>query len=46
MAIMSNHHLRDKKLLLKAKGLLPIILSLSEGWDNTLKGFVYLQRGH
>lgn len=40
--IMSNHHLRDKKLSLKAKGLLSLILSLPEDWDYTLKGLSYI----
>ena len=35
---MSNHHLRDKNLSLKAKGLLSQMLSLPEDWDYTLKG--------
>ena len=43
--IMSNHHLRDKKLSLKAKGLLSLILSLPEDWDYTLGIIIYLQRG-
>ena len=30
--VMSNYHLRDKSLSLKAKGLLPQILSLPEDW--------------
>ena len=30
---MSNHHLRDKSLSLKAKGLLSLMLSLPEEWD-------------
>lgn len=36
--IMSNHHLRDKRLSNKAKGLLSIILSLPEEWDYTSDG--------
>ena len=36
--VMSNHHLRDKSLSLKAKGLLSLMLSLPEGWDYTTKG--------
>lgn len=36
--VMSNHHLRDKSLSLKAKGLLPLMLSLPEDWDYTTKG--------
>ena len=33
--VMSNHHLRDKLLSLKAKGLLSLMLSLPEEWDYT-----------
>ena len=36
--VMSNHHLRDKSLSLKAKGLLSLMLSLPEEWDYTTKG--------
>ena len=36
--VMSNHHLRDKSLSLKAKGLLSLMLSLPEDWDYTTKG--------
>ena len=35
---MSNHHLRNKELSLKSKGLLSLMLSLPEEWDYTLKG--------
>ena len=35
---MSNYHLRDKNLSLKAKGLLSQMLSLPEDWDYTLAG--------
>ena len=35
---MSNHHLRDQKLSLKAKGLQSLFLSLPEQWDYSLKG--------
>jgi len=35
---MSNHHLRNSSLTLKAKGLLSQMLSLSENWDYTLAG--------
>lgn len=31
--IMSNHHLRNTELSLKAKGLLSLMLSLPEDWD-------------
>ena len=36
--VMSNRHLRDKSLSLKAKGLLSQMLSLPEDWDYTLAG--------
>ncbi len=36
--VMANHHLRDKSLSLKAKGLLSLMLSLPEEWDYTTKG--------
>ena len=36
--VMSNHHLRNGKLSLKAKGLLSMILSLPEDWSYTTKG--------
>ena len=36
--VMSNYHLRDKNLSLKAKGLLSQMLSLPEDWDYTLAG--------
>ena len=40
--IMSNHHLRNKALSLKAKGLLSLILSLPDGWVYTIKGLATL----
>ena len=36
--VMSNHHLRNTSLSLKAKGLLSLMLSLPENWDYTTKG--------
>lgn len=36
--IMSNHHLRDTELSLKAKGLLSMMLSLPEEWNYTTRG--------
>ena len=41
---MSNHHLRNKELSLKAKGLLSQMLSLPEDWDYTLAGLSYINR--
>ena len=42
--VMSNHHLRNKELTLKAKGLLSQILSLPEDWDYTLAGLSHINR--
>ena len=42
--VMSNHHLRNKDLSLKAKGLLSQMLSLPEDWDYTLKGLSLINR--
>ena len=42
--IMSNHHLRNKDLTLKAKGLLSQMLSLPEDWDYTLKGLSLINK--
>ena len=36
--VMSNHHLRNGKLSLKAKGLLSMMLSLPENWNYTTRG--------
>lgn len=36
--IMSNYHLRDKNLSLKAKGLLSIMLSLPDEWHYNVRG--------
>ena len=36
--VMSNHHLRDKALSLKSKGLLSMMLSLPEDWNYTTRG--------
>ena len=42
--VMSNHHLKNKNLTLKAKGLLSVMLSLPETWDYTLKGLAIINR--
>jgi hypothetical protein len=42
--IMSNHHLRNTALSLKAKGLLSQMLSLPEEWDYSLKGLSLINR--
>ena len=41
---MSNHHLKNKELTLKAKGLLSQMLSLPEDWDYTLSGLSAINR--
>ena len=38
--VMSNYHLRDKNMSLKAKGLLSLILSLPDDWNYSINGFV------
>lgn len=38
--VMSNLHLREKSLSLKAKGLLSVMLSLPDDWDYSIKGLV------
>lgn len=40
--VMSNHHLRNTELSLKAKGLLSLMLSLPEEWDYTTKGLAHI----
>ena len=42
--VMSNHHLRNKTLSLKAKGLLSQMLSLPDDWDYTLKGLAAINK--
>ena len=42
--VMSNHHLRNRELSLKAKGLLSQMLSLPEDWDYTLAGLSHINR--
>ena len=36
--VMANHHLRDERLSLKAKGLLSMLLSLPEDWEISIRG--------
>lgn len=38
--VMSNYHLKDKKLSLEARGLLSVMLSLRDDWDYSLSGLV------
>lgn len=38
--IMSNYHLKEKNMSLKAKGLLSVMLSLPDNWDYSIAGLV------
>lgn len=38
--VMSNEHLNDRRLSLKAKGLLSVMLSLPDTWDYSISGLV------
>ena len=40
--VMSNNHLQNKELNLKAKGLLSLILSLPENWNYSIAGLTTL----
>ena len=42
--VMSNHHLRNSNLSLRAKGLLSQILSLPDGWDYTIAGLAKINK--
>ena len=42
--VMANHHLKNRNLTLKAKGLLSVMLSLPDDWDFTLKGLARINR--
>lgn len=39
---MSNHHLKNKNLTLKAKGLMSLLLSLPDNWVHTLTGLAQI----
>ena len=42
--VMANYHLKDKRLSLKAKGLLSVMLSLPDDWNYNMKGLARLSR--
>lgn len=42
--VMSNYHFKEKKMSLKAKGLLSLMLSLPDDWDYSVSGLVTLSR--
>ena len=42
--VMSNYHFRDRRLSLKAKGLLSQMLSLPNDWDYTVAGLVFINK--
>lgn len=42
--VMANHHLKNRDLTLKAKGLMSVLLSLPDNWDYTLAGLSRISR--
>ena len=40
--VISNYHLKERKMSLKSKGLLTLMLSLPDDWNYSLKGLVSL----
>ena len=42
--VMSNQHLRDRRLSLKAKGLLSVVLSLPKEWDYSIAGLASISK--
>lgn len=42
--VMSNHHLRNKELSLKAKGLLSVMLGLPDDWDYSVNGLAAISK--
>ena len=42
--VLSNHHLKNKELSLRSKGLLSVILSLPDNWDFTIKGLAAISK--
>ena len=42
--IMSNHHFKDKRLSMKAKGLLSMMLSFSDDWQYSLNGLAAVSK--
>lgn len=42
--VMSNYHFKEKKMSLKAKGLLSLMLSLPDDWDYSVSGLVKLSK--
>lgn len=42
--VLSNYHFKERKMSLKAKGLLSLMLSLPEGWDYSAAGLVTLSK--
>lgn len=42
--VMSNYHLHEKDMSLKAKGLLSLMLSLPDDWDYSIDGLIKLSK--
>lgn len=43
-SVMSNHHFKERKMSLKAKGLLSLMLSLPDSWEYNISGLVKLSK--
>ena len=43
-SVMSNYHLRDKEMSLKAKGVMTIMLALPKEWDYSVAGLQSLSK--
>lgn len=42
--VMSNYHFKEKKMSLKAKGLISLMLSLPDDWDYSISGLATLSK--
>ena len=42
--VMSNYHFKDKRLSLKAKGLLSMMLSFADDWQYSLNGLAAMNK--
>lgn len=42
--VMSNYHFKERKMSLKAKGLLSLMLSLPDDWNYSISGLVVLSK--
>ena len=42
--VMSNYHFKEKKMSLKAKGMISLLLSLPDDWDYSVSGLATLSK--